>query len=399
MALSLSAQPMTDGDMNQMIRSYKSLYGENSHEVAQCVLWCAHMCCEGGDYKQAKGLLEQSKDIFDVYGKGEFKGLDSLSYIFSLDLESRIESASDRSLVALNLSKKSCELKREYFGRDSNQYLLSLLAVSKLYAERKKNRRSNEFHNMGYTSYVEQIKSEFCAVSESGRSLYWTKAANYIYKTMQLAHTMSRQASLGAEASLSSAAYNSMLLSKSLLLNCSLNFEEFVVGSNNKKANSLLEACKIYKETTGNQNIVDSLELEILQVLKKSGQDFTLPQLSITWKDVANRLSKDDIAIEFYKVENNKYGAVLLRREWKTPRIVRLKEYVKVGDKYVSLDKALSTLSMEAYSATNADSFWNLSKAVWCDDIVKYFPKTKSGRIYFSAEGQLYNVPLCLDRG
>lgn len=378
-----------DDNLNQLLDKCKSIYTTESYQYAECILWCAYLCVEKGDNKQGKRLFNKSKSLFRRYGKGTFNGRDTLTHIFSLDLNAKIERVSGRDYFAIRLFKKSCELKKEYFGEDSEPYLNALLDLSQLYAERLKLKKSNIYHNLGYEAYVERIKNEFCATTESQRSMYWEVASKYINRTLDLAHQIGKSSSNGGNHSLASAAYNAMLLSKGLLLNTTLGFEEFIYKSNNEKAISILHTKKAWADQQVPLHVLDSLDYEIINALQQKGQQFQLPHLSIKWKDVASKLSKNDLAIEFYKTKDGDYGAILLKNDWVSPKIVQLDDYVEIDGKFVLIEDALKNFSLEHYTKENHVSLWNLSKTIWSDDIIRHFPQGDDGCIYFSADGEL----------
>lgn len=384
-----NAQLNEDVYLNGLLDKCRSQYTSKSPQYAECMLWCAHLCVEKGDNIQGKQLLDKSKSLFKKYGQGSFDGRDTLAYIFSLDLLAKIEYDSGRDFYSLRLLKKSCELKGEYFGEGSEPYLNALLDLSQLYAERLKYKKSNFYHNIGYRAYVERIRKEFCETSESKRSLYWNDASKYIHRTITLAHDAGSKVSNNGYNSLASAAYNALLLSKGLLLNTTLGFEEYIKNSNNVEAISLLQTKKAYANQQLPVHILDSLDYEIVDALKQNGQQFELPHLSINWKDVVSKLSKHDLAIEFYKTKEGKYGAILLKSTWKSPKIVRLKDYVEINGKYIPMEKALKEISLEYYLPENLTALWALSKTIWPDEIVKYFPTGNDGCVYFSTDGEL----------
>lgn len=378
-----------NSSLNQVLSFYEKRYTVHSPQYADCMMWCAYACAEFGDNKQAWHLLKQSTEIFKQCGHGAFEGRDTINEIFRLDLESKLEYNSGRDYMAVRLSKHSCSLKCEHFGKQSEPYLNALLDLSRLYAERLKYQKSNRYHNMGYDAYVERIKQEFCQTSDSERALYWEKAIKYIEKTLELAHKSSRKSQIGGDRSLASAAYNAMLLSKGLLLNTTVGFESFINSSGNAEAIRDLQLKKELMDQQAPQHVLDSLDYAILNVLHQSGQGFELPHLSIGWKDVAAKLSPNDIAIEFYKTASGEYGAILLKQCWKSPKVVKLCEFVSSREGYTPLATAMNKTSLEHYSKEQDEELWKLSKSIWTDDLVRYFPKGNEGKVYFSADGEL----------
>lgn len=393
-----------NSEFNEMLQLYENRYSTSSKEYAQCVMWCASMCVEAGDNQQAKQLLAKSESLFKKHADGIFDGKDTIDEIFFLDTKSKLEYNNERDYMALQYYKRSHKLKKQYFGTNSEVYLTSLLELSRLYAERLKYKKSSKYHNMGYEAYVELIKKEFCSRSESERSIYWNKAAKYINKTIDLAHE-----SGGKVPSIASAAYNALLLSKGLLLNTAVSFENYINESRNERA---IENLKLKKRLTllgATQNVLDSLDYVILDALHEKGQSYTIPQLAITWEDVRNNLSDDDLAIEFYRTTTGEYGAILLKHEWSAPKLVRLDSYLSLEEakfsfsdllpKFLTKKQQSSTQlnkSLEEYlkgnpflGANSLNEIWKLGKAIWPDEIVRHFPTKEAGRIYFSAEGAL----------
>lgn len=394
--------------LNELLEIYKNSYSTQSYQYADCLMWCSSICADTGDNEQAKHLLERSNSLFEQYGKGIFNGKDTINEIFYLDTKSKIENNSGRDFMAVQLSKKSSQLKREYFGKNHEAYLSSLLDLSRLYAERMKYRKSNKYHNMGYESYIQLIKDEFCSSSESERYTYWNIAAQYINKTIELAHN-----SNGKMPTIASSAYNALLLSKSLLLNTTINFENYINKSGNERAIENLKLKKKLILQEASQSVLDSIDYVILDALGEQGQEYTIPQLSLTWKDVRNQLQKEDLAIEFYRTTTNEYGAILLKRDWSSPKVVSLRNYVSLGNiskfsiknmipdflrskskrtvekRYEFLEKQLNSNPFQKYAKEDLEGLWRLSNAIWPDEVIKHFPTKKSGRIYFSADGAL----------
>ena len=378
-----------DSALNELLALYRQQYTAQSTQYADALMWAAMACAEAGDNRQGDRLLRQSDALFAQYGKGTFLGRDTVQQIFRYDLRSMLLYNSGADYRALQLAKKAMQLKKQHYGEHSEPYLNALLEVSRLYAERLKYRKSNRYHNEGYTSYVELIKHEFCTTSESERSMYWDKAVKYINKTIELAHRSASKTHVGSEQQLCQAAYNALLLSKGLLLNTTIDFENYVTASGNAHAQAALQQKKAATASGAPQHVLDSLDYVMLGALHASHQDYHIPQLSLTWQDVANKLQPNDLAIEFYKTAKGDYGALLLAHDWKAPKIVRLKGFARMGKGYEELAKALARNPIEHYSADDAAKLWALSRAVWTDELLRYFPERGDGRIFFSADGIL----------
>lgn len=375
--------------LNNVLHIYENKYSRESVQYADALQWVARKCMEAGDNRQAKHLAEESDVLFRKYGSGQFQGRDTVQEIFRLDLLTDLEYLAKRDYYAIRYCKEASSLKKSYFGQHSETYLNSLLDLSRLYAERLKHRKSNDYHNMGYSAYVERIRQEFCSSSESERIRYWEKAIKYINRTLEIAHSSSKKSHHGGNLSLASAAYNAMLLSKGLLLNTTIGFDDYVNQSGNQTAISYLRLKKQLADEQADQSVLDSLDYQILQALKENGQTFSLPHLNICWQDVAEKMSPNDLAIEFYRVPNGDYGALLLKKGWPSPRMVRLPNIVHAGKKYLSLSNAMDSISLEHYTPEKSYALWHLSKSVWTDDIIRFFPEKNQGRVFFAADGEL----------
>lgn len=377
-------------DLNKIVALYYDYYSWGSKEFNESILWCAMMSLEWGDDQEAERLMKGSCDLFAQYGDGPFEGRDTINEILYLDLQSKLKYKGSAFIKAIKYSRRSSDLKREFFGEDSEVYLKSLLDLSKLYTERLNHKMSQRYHNLGYQSYVKMIKREFCEKSESERSVYWASVKEYIDRTILIAHKSAGMREGKNLDSLASAAYNALLLSKGLLLNTTIGFENYIIESGNTEAIYNLMYKKSLVDKDAPQQTIDSIDYVILNALKANGQSFDIPHLSIGWKNVSRKLADDDLAIEFYKTTEGEYGAILVKRNWKAPKIIPMKEFVYNGFlNDVPLDKALRNCSFENFSKDDAEQLWKLSQAVWTDKIIKYFPTTETGRVYFAADGEL----------
>lgn len=392
-AMLLSAPGMcaqsTPEQINAVLEKYARKWTVESPQYADCLMWGAMECARNGDAVQSYRLLNKSINLFELYGDGSFNGRDTLHEIMRLDVLAAIE-YNERSYYAARRLKESLSLKKDFFGEKSGIYLNSVLDLSRVYAERFDYRKSEAMHNLGYNSYVGILRSEFCSSSENDRADYWDKASGYLYKTIDLAdrYAMSR---LGkAKWSLAGMAYNSLLLSKGILLNASVNFEAFVSASGNDIAiETLAVKKKLAAEGLLPREVSDSLDYAILRYLKDAGHEYDIPLLMVTWKDVQKQLSDDDLAIEFYRNSSGGYGALLLRSKWNSPRIVKLKSFIESEEGVISLEQALSDNPFDYYGPSRSHDLWIIGKAVWDDGLLKYFPKTDKGRVFFATDGAM----------
>lgn len=372
-------------DLNQLLRIYEDVYSSNSSQYADCLLWCAMQCAEVGDYKTSRELLTYSNKIFEKCGNGVFGGRDTIHEILRLDIESTYAQEFGREYAKMKYQEQSSRLKKEYF-QDNTIYLKSLLDLSLSYAERQRYVKSQKYHSLAYSAYVNLIEQELCSLCESERRVYWNIAAQYIYKTLDVANIYSKQSIFHLSNHITSDAYNAVLLSKGILLNTTRNFEDYILNSNDSIAINYLSERKSLYVNGANQLTLDSLDYVILDVLKTNGQAFKLPHLSLTWKDVCNHLDEQDIAIEFYRTLRGEYGAIFIKKGWRYPRIISLKD-LSTTDELWSCNKLLQEATIDSVKIHK--ELRQITRDVWPYELTKYFPKKDEGNVYFSADGDL----------
>lgn len=372
-------------DLNLLIEIYANEYSTNSSQYADCLLWCAMQCAKVGDLKTSKQLLDASTNVFFKYGNGRYLGRDTIHEILRLDIETLIAQKTGQEYIKIKRQEQSVLLKKEYF-KNNSIYLKSLLDLSQSYAERQRYVKSQNYHSLAYSAYVNLIEQELCTLCESERRSYWNIASQYIYKTLDVANTYSKQNVFQIGNRITSDAYNAILLSKGILLNSTRSFEDFILSSNNLKALDYLFERKEQQSTSASQEVLDSLDYIILEELKSQGQAYTLPYLSYTWKDVCSQLGEKDIAIEFYRTLKGDYGVMCVKRNWKFPRVVALKDLSKSDMLW-----ACNNLLQEAQTDSTKiyQELRQITRDVWPHKLTKYFPKKDDGNIYFSADGEL----------
>ena len=378
-------------------------YTAQSPQYAESVLWAAMVAHRSRDYRQSRELIGRSDALFKKYGVGPFFGRDTINEIFRLDLLTIIEEDNQRDYYALKYARKATKLKKAFFGNDSEVTMNAMLDVSKLYASRLRNRDSSRAHTEAYNTYVSTIRNKFCAMSDLGRENYWNTAIKYIQKTTSLAYKKGKKNSTRNK-SFSMETYNALLLSKGLLLNVSTGFERFVKKNGNNRAKELLKRKQELLADGESPLTIDSIDYAIIAALNEDGIRYTIPELSISWRDVQDNMGEDDLAIEFYHTSTKEYGAVLLRKDWKQPKLISLKDHISHKD-YISnkrrvymLDDGLmmckDSLQIDSirFSKEFNEFYWKVGKTIWDDRIISHFPRTDKGKVYFSADGLLQVV-------
>jgi len=191
--------------------------------------------------------------------------------------------------------------------------------------------------------------------------------------------------------------YNSAaLFSKGILLSTDIEMSKLIQKSGNKEAlekyNDLFQNhlfLNIQKEKPIKERVIDidslqgvinKQERELILMSKEYG-DYTRI-LKITWKDVQNHLSENDIAVEFLSFPLNEdstmYMALTVRKDSKLPKMTILFEEKQ-------LDESASTFSGQTIYVPSE----KLKELVWTP-LADEMKDIKN--IYFSPSGKLYNI-------
>lgn len=371
-------------DLRSLLQNYEKQYGVASPQYAEAVLWCAMVCEQAGDCKQSQRLIKESERLYKQYGSGPFNGRDTISEIFRLDVTSAIEEKAERTYNQLRYAEKALKLKREKFGPYSEVYLKAALDLSKDYAVNRSQGKSIRLHNEAFQAYTKLIKDNFRSMTDHERENYWNVAIKYIEKTLENAHTQAGKFNINGNGEIAGAAYDAVLLSKGLLLNLSMGFEHYLESIDDADIKNLLAQ----KKEADSDLKADSIDRTIIHTLDEKGLTYDIPQMSIAWQDVRDALGDDDLAVEYYKTPLNEYGAILLRKNWSHPILVNLPDKVKVNGKSHTLENALGIYASQIKNNPDpTDDAWQLSKVVWTDQIIRHFPATPSGKVFFSTDG------------
>lgn len=283
--------------------------------------------------------------------------------------------ATGQEYRALELAKQKSERIRTELGENNEDYIKSLLVLSYIYDERDFPDKANACHQQVFEPYVVKLQTDFSTISENERTLYWKTAYQYFGKTLSLGYSNSRPYYRKHSDRVAASVYDVLLLSKGILLNVSRDYEQFIVRTGDPEALQLLEERKRAQLYTPKD--VDSIDYRILEALEKAGTPYEIKNLSVRWEQVREALDKNDVAIEFFRTEKGDYAAVVLKADWKAPRLVRLSKPQKEGNPLFRLRKRKATIDEG-----------NMSD-IWPNALLRYFPKPDEGTVYFAADGIL----------
>lgn len=200
---------------------------------------------------------------------------------------------------------------------------------------------------------IDQLSQQMATLKSQSRQQYWRKYRQEMLNAAKFA------TNLGEQDEFAGVVYNLALYAKRLLLGSDNAFRFAILESGNQDLKDKYDALnslrvkltqnhadKSSSEYAQNVELADLLEKELLSAV--DANSFT--QDRILWPNVQETLGTDGIAIEMLeykdKDERAKYGAVMIRKDWRNPVVVNL------GDKD-SMDKMLSASGLLPDSTTH----------------------------------------------
>lgn len=232
------------------------------------------------------------------------------------------------------------------------------------------------------------IRQNFSFLTSSERNAMWERMKPEIQLCIQ-------NACLLRDSTLYSTAYDAALTYKGLLLNTDVEFHKLFEKENNKDLTSKFQKLnQIQKQLTSisdqeNSLVIDSLKQKYYQLekelIKSSKQfgDFTT-HLTLTWKDVQNKLGKSDTAIEFINYTNAKseicYAALVLKKGWAIPKIVNI-----ASEKDIK-QRSNNKQAIPYYSSDLGELIWK--------NIITEANIHEGDNILFAPIGIIYQIPI-----
>lgn len=191
--------------------------------------------------------------------------------------------------------------------------------------------------------------------------------------------------------SLNMTAYNAALLAKGILLNTERSLQQMAEES--PQLQKLYNDWQIAKSNYNSPHPAEQTE-----ILFKSYQEAeniflqncralknATDRLSITWKDVQDRLGTNDVAIEFCSFKENEdtyqYFALIIKKGLANPVLIPLCEEKQI--------KRMASIVRDKDSSFS--KYKSLSSLIW-KPLIQYIQN--SNNIYFSPSGVFHNIPI-----
>jgi len=312
----------------------------------------------------------------------------------------------DNFLSAENFYLKAKIIAETRFGKEHPDYLRPLFNIFTLYFEYKEFDIAIPFLNEYGLSIRKQVFNNFSFMSETQREQYWNTVSlnlNYYYPLLSAYPTPETQ----------QLAYNEALFSKGLLLRSTNEIRNAIMSSGNQSLiNQYEEIRTIRQQINALQSNPDNYNLDSIQTLetKADSLDKALTiassdyrdmkaDLNIEWNDVRNKLSNNEVAIEFIDyqrfdkqwTDTTMYAALLLRKDSNSPEFVPLFEQSQLSQLLSDKNPVYSTRIQKLYNAGNPRSFngQKLYNLIW-KPLEKYLDGVET--VYYSPAGLLNRI-------
>ena len=197
------------------------------------------------------------------------------------------------------------------------------------------------------------------------------------------------------------AIYDWNLMCKGVLLTASNIFDYRLQHHENSEVRDLYEQYKLYameldRSSSLNTNMGEvmvmqtdarNMEEALLTILRNEFKEDEYSQLAISWQDVQEALPENGVAIEFMRIDSEasggaKYVALVLRKEWKSPRLVEVCSEEALAP-YISLDRRTN---LTLYNSVKSKRLYEI---VW-GNVDEYL--TPNDIVYYSTDGLLHQT-------
>lgn len=367
--------------LNSILKLSYDEYGSDSKEYRRAILWCAAFCAEAGDVKQAKRIYDEVRNHIS----------DTLEQISALKTLIRIYESDNENLAISNM-KSLEQIQAQYYGACSDERLNTLLDIAEQYAVMGRNEKSDRYLSKASEVLRLKLDDEFSVSTERGRNIYWDKVARFFYRFTDVAHNESGRLAKGKR--INRNAFDAVLLSKGILLGTEREYDKFITSLENPIADSLFAVKKNLVLQNAGWPQIDAADNELVEYLKREGCRYHNPQFDVFWTDVQDAMGKDDLVIEFFKTSKNMFGALFFKKGWRAPMCIKINGVVKVGNEMHSLTSVLPYEPRPHDSRYNREMSCSIAEVVWPKKLVRHFPRSKEGKVYFSTVAELDITPI-----
>ena len=363
--------------------------GKNHPRYASALNNLAGCYRQNLDFKKSTELYLEALNIIE-----DVEGVDNLDYASALQGISCNYSKQKNYTKAIETQSKANEIVKNVIGTNNEEYLAGLSNIGLYYEESGDYENAAKYYLQYSEAITKRLKNDFLLLSKSERRHLLQDHKDVVFGTIELALNMNN-------ARANEDAYDLILLNKGSLLDTEKEIRNTLFTNINAKTKiedlkssmSLLD--RMYT-VPGNDEAIDSIQNHIekeIQRLTSEIPDFRryISVVDCSWKEIRDKLQENEAAIEFFSffpislepVQPKIYVAAILRKEYESPKIVKLciasdigisnvaklydliwkpvEEYVDGVDKlYFSACDTLNTLPLEALdmeAKINSDNY------------------------------------------
>ncbi|MBR2456848.1 MAG: CHAT domain-containing protein [Bacteroidaceae bacterium] len=209
--------------------------------------------------------------------------------------------------------------------------------------------------------------------------------------------------------------FNGVLMTKGLLLDLQKSLTETLKDMDGIQLQKDLAKLSLLKNEYNKsiklmKNNADSIYANMRnierKILQENKERLSVSNYSVSWKDVQNNLSANEVAIEFinypyWELDNDSiiYAALVIRKEWKEPTFVALKKESVIRYHYYNQTDSVKNISNNSPLANFlslpiiSDNEDELYQCIWTNIVTNNLIKP-GDNIYFSASGILHQIPI-----
>ena len=359
---------------------YENSVGKDNPDYIQCLSDFSDFYSNDGNIQKA---IDTQKEVLRRYAKTI--GKDHPNYIMSLRALAHYYDQKENIDAAIRLMHKALDITSKLYPK-SELYYGIIGDLSLLYYQDEKYFRFEKYWREYFEMRKQKMKKEMMNMTSKNRVAWVEDNYNYF---KELVPYFAERTNYDLFSDL---VYNSALISKGIILDTENELSKLLVESKDSSIVNLYDKLQdnlIFLEELSDNSptdnvILDSLEMAIAeieyQLIDKSKiyGDFT-KNLLIDWKQVQDKLAKNDIAIEMiaFPVDNDStmYCALTIKKGYENPKVIPLFEA-----------KQLAKIHPRRYYTSNV-----ISNLVW-----KPLQEELSGvkNVYFAPDGELYNIAI-----
>ena len=359
------------------------------------------------EYKVGLGLYEEAlKDINEIIITIQ---KDSFSYAKLLYLKAYCSKAKNHIEESIEINNEALVIIERLLGESHPYYirLLELQTSNYLIAGNDSMFIQNlQKENTSIRKYMEEQLYTFTETDRSSvyniiRQFY-DDVADYIFITSY-------------KKEIKDILFNGVLMTKGLLLDLQTSSTETLKDMGGIQLQKDLAKLTLLRNEYNKsiellKNNADSIYANIRsierKILQENKEHLNVNNYSISWKDIQNKLSANEVAIEFinypyWELDKDSivYGALVVRKEWTEPTFIALKKESIIQYHYHNRTDSVKNISIKSPRANflsrpitgnNGDELY---QCIWSNLVVNNLIKP-GDNIYFSASGILHQIPI-----